>query len=274
MCVNACEIHTSEFIPIDLILVAFEDVTDKKKWTDSLLELNEKLKVTNVELVKRSDQVRACSLALTEVEYRERKRFSYVLHENLQQILLGSKMLLRLHIEEHKQLDLPPEHDFEIKESLKLIEKALNITRSMSIELNPPILKTQGLDSALSWIASYMKDSYGLKVNLVVDPEVKNIKNETQLMLTQMVRELLFNVVKHSGVLEANVEATYQNKIIRVSVDDNGKGFNIETLRHKLEKGVKRGLFTIEERITLLGGNVELDSRPGEGTRCSIILPF
>lgn len=271
MSLNACEIHSSEFIPLDLILVVFEDVTDKKKWLDSLLELNERLNVTNAGLVKSSEQLRAFSSALTLVEYRERQRFSYVLHENLQQILFGSKMLLRLHLKEHEKLNSPPEQDFEIEESLKLLDKALNITRSMSIELSPPILKTQGLDSALSWIASFMKDSYGLKVNLAVDPEVKNIKNETQLMLTQMVRELLFNVVKHSGVLEANVEATYQSKTIRISVRDYGKGFNIETMQYKLEKGVKRGLFTIEERVKLFGGNMELYSSRGN---CNIVLSF
>lgn len=101
----------------------------------------------------------------------------------------------------------------------------------MSLELNPPILKSQGLDAALIWLSSHMQDSYGLKIDLSIGQNIKNFSDERTLMLIQMIKELLVNVVKHSGVLETTVEATSNTELIQVSVQDNGKGFDHESIK-------------------------------------------
>jgi signal transduction histidine kinase len=243
---------------------------DLRKSQYELTKLTESLEGL---VVQRTEQVRSLSKAFTEVEYRERRRFSQELHEDLQQILLGAKMQLKQHLKEHIQQNSLPEQDFEITESVKLLNKALHITRSMSLKLNPPILKGQGLDAALSWLSSYMKDSCGLETHLKIGPNLNKVKDEIQLMLTQMVRELLINVIKYSGVLEATVVATWQNETIQVIVSDTGSGFDVEQVREKLGNGNRYGLFTIEERLKWFDGKFEIESRPGNGTRCIITLP-
>lgn len=218
---------------------------------------------------KRTEQVRLLSKALTIAEYRERKKFSQTLHENLQQILFAIKIQLDQISNSGKHSD----NSEEIQEGQRLTGKALMLTRTLSLELNPPVLNSQGLDAALSWLASHMKESYHLSVELNIDEKLKRIRDEPQLMLTQMVRELLNNVVKHSGVLNAKIEALCEKGTITISVIDKGKGFNCKETFLPEKSEIKLGLFSIEERLKLFGGSLVIQSKPGGGTRCTILLP-
>ncbi|MDG5813567.1 PAS domain S-box protein [Chitinispirillales bacterium ANBcel5] len=250
---------------------------DSVKGTQEALKRSEKkLKKLNEDLeelvIKRTDQVRSLSKALTLVEHRERKRFSQILHENLQQILLAANMQLGVHLEEHSSSD-DPAHAAEIAEAIRLLRKALHVTRTTSIELNPPVLEAQGLDAALSWLASHMNKNYGLQVSIELDEQLKRIKNDVQLMLIQMVRELLLNVVKHSGTKSAQISAKCESKTILIEVADKGRGFDISEARLRMGEETTLGLFSIEERVKLFDGNFVIYSEIGKGTKCVISLP-
>jgi two-component system sensor histidine kinase NreB len=152
--------------------------------------MNEKrLKILNENLenivIQRTKQVRVLSKALTLAEQRERKRFSYILHENLQQQLLGAGLLLQQHLADHRKTGEDKTPD-DVADGLELIKKALQTTKMLSIELNPPILSSEGLDQALEWLIRHMKENYGLQVAFHSEGDIKKVKNETQLMLTQM----------------------------------------------------------------------------------------
>ncbi len=251
---------------------------DISKQAQAALAENEKrLRTLNENLesiiIKRTEQVRTLSRALTIAEQRERKRFSYVLHENLQQLLLGAKMLLTQHLRDHKAVSQMGQYD-DVSDGVSLLEKALNTTRTLSIELNPPVLRTQGLDIALQWLANHMRKNYGLEVHLKMDGPIDSVRGENQLMLTQMVRELLANVVQHSGVNECWVEATYVDNQIRISVRDAGKGFDVSEVLSETADETRLGLFSIRERLRLFGGDLSIKSSFGEGTRSEIFLPF
>ena len=109
-------------------------------------------------VAKRTEQVRALSKALTLAEQRERKRFSYILHENLQQLLFGARMLISEHIREHSMKGKSDENE-DVGQSLSILDRALNTTKALSIELNPPILPSRGLDTALDWLINYMHEA-------------------------------------------------------------------------------------------------------------------
>jgi PAS domain S-box-containing protein len=236
-----------------------------------LQQLNEYLEVI---VSKRTEQVRSLSKALILAEYRERKRFSQILHENLQQVLFGVKIQIEQIKPEENDREKCPEHTPEIQYSLRLIEKALKITRSMSTELNPPVLENQGLDVALSWLSAHMKRTYNLSVDLKLSKTIKNIRDETLIMIIQMVRELLTNIVKHSGVLKANLEAVCQNGLISINISDLGRGFIIEDVSKRKKDELRMGLFSVEERIKLFDGTFSIVSQPGYGTICKITLPY
>ncbi len=261
-------------------VVTFFDMTSfykLERQRESLLKATEEGKYNlemlnkNLETIisRRTEQVRLLSKALTIAEYRERKRFSQILHENLQQILFA----IKIQLDQISNSGGCPENSEEIQEGQRLTGKALMLTQTISLELNPPVLNSQGLDAALLWLASHMKERYHLSVDLNIDEKLNQIRDEPQLMLTQMVRELLSNVVKHSGVLKAKIEALCDNGTITINIIDKGKGFVYKEnyVPEKLE--AKLGLLSIEERLKLFGGSLVIQSKPGEGTRCTIRFP-
>jgi signal transduction histidine kinase/HAMP domain-containing protein len=238
---------------------------------EKLQKLNENLEIV---VVRRTKQVNDLSKALTIAEQRERKKFSTILHENLQQVLLGARMQLNLHLQDHRRQNAATEEDFEVADSVRLLEKGIALTRSLSLELNPPVLNNQGLDAALSWLCNHMKENYGLNVELHNGENTGCIRDETQVMLVQMARELLHNVIKYSGVMEAKLETAYGDKTVHIVVIDRGSGFNVDEVLKKEGKEKGLGLFSIKERLRLFGGNLRIESAPRHGTKCTIQLPY
>jgi PAS domain S-box-containing protein len=252
---------------IDLIKKALHD-----------LETNEKkLKILNENLedmvIQRTTQVRALSFALSLAEQRERKRISYVLHENLLQKLLGARLLLGQHFRDHENQISEKCQPDDIADSIGLLEEAIDTTRFLSIELNPPILQSQGLDASLKWLVKHMKKAYRLDVKMNIRGKVNSVRNEKQLMLTQMVRELLNNVIKHSGVKDAQIEAVNENGQIQITVSDKGRGFNPDEALRRSNGDARLSLFSIRERLNLFNGELKIISREGQGTTCIIRLP-
>lgn len=224
-------------------------------------------------MVQRTTQVRSLSYALSLAEQRERKRISYVLHENLQQKLLGARLLLGQHFRDHEK-QIPESRQLDdIADSIDLLEEAIDTTRFLSIELNPPILQSQGLDASLKWLVKHIKRAYGLDVKMNIRGEISSVRNEKQLMLTQMVRELLNNVIKHSGVKDAQLDAHNEDGQIKITVSDKGRGFNVDEALRRSSDDTRLSLFSIQERLSLFNGELKIQSREGQGTTCIILLP-
>lgn len=242
------------------------------------LEKNEQeLKILNENLenmvIQRTTQVRALSFALSLAEQRERKRISYVLHENLQQKLLGARLLLGQHFRDHEKQITEKSQPDDIADSIDLLEEAIDTTRFLSIELNPPILQSQGLDASLKWLVKHMKKAYDLEIKINFRGRINSVRNEKQLMLTQMVRELLSNVIKHSGVMVAQLDVVNENRQIQITVSDKGRGFNPDEAFRRSNDDTRLSLFSIRERLNLFNGELIIKSREGQGTTCIIRLP-
>jgi two-component system, NarL family, sensor histidine kinase UhpB len=259
-----------------LTVGTIEDISQRKSSESALLESENKLKILNENLenivIQRTEQVRALSTALTFAEQRERKRFSYILHEDIQQKLFAAKIIFNQHLRDHEAAKDPSANE-DLIDGNKILERALQLTKTLSLELNPPILKTEGLDAALKWLNNHMRNNYGLIVDLEIKGPLNNIKGDFQVFITQLVRELLSNVVKHSGVLKARVKAVFENNQLTVIVKDEGMGFDTDAVVSKAPAESKFGLFSVRERLNLLGGQLKLESRLGNGTECIIIYP-
>ncbi len=91
-------------------------------------------------------------------------------------------------------------------------------------------------------------------------------------MLFHATRELLFNVVKHAGVSAAELRLSSDTNELRIVVADDGVGFDL-TRQPLQSTAAGFGLFSIRERITQLGGRLEIDTAPGQGTRVALIVP-
>ncbi|MFW6146438.1 MAG: response regulator [Planctomycetota bacterium] len=255
------------------------DITDRKRAEEDLRELNatleQRVAERTAELEQRADQLSHLASELTLAEQRERRRLAQVLHDHLQQLLVATKFSL-----ETASRRANPAVEQDLGETEALIDEAIGASRSLTVELSPPILHDAGLRPALEWLARWMAEKHGLHVDLEADPEAGTDREDVRVLLFQAVRELLFNIVKHTDVTRARVEVGVHHgpddaktKNLRVTVADDGHGFDPETaLQDKTRAGF--GLFSIQERLALLGGTLAVDSRPSEGATFTLIAPM
>jgi signal transduction histidine kinase len=241
----------------------------------ALRESENRLKLLNENLerlvIERTEEVHALARALTLAEQRERQRLSLLLHEDLQQILFGA--VLRIGMLQRCAAGLPQAAE-DIAEIKRLTAKAIETSKTLSIELNPPILKGEGLDAALRWIGQHITSRYGLAVTLRIHEPFDEIDFERRILLVQFVRELLMNVVRHSGTDHAGLTVERCGRAIRITVSDQGRGFDVEQVRQQHKHHEYFGLFGIEERLRLIGGRLEIESSPQTGTSGRLLLPL
>ena len=222
------------------------------------------------DLLRRTAQLQALAQDLTRAEERERQRVAQVIHDHLQQLLSVARMNLGMVLDRVRTRS--------VKESLGsldgLIAESLDLTRSLTAELSPAILHRSGLAAALQWLGRWYEERFGLKVAVDTEADVE-LGEELRVTIFRGVRELLFNVVKHANVANAGIQLRRAaDGSTRVVVRDEGVGFDPETMRAwDGGPGHGFGLFSLRERLELLGGRLHVDSAPGQGASFTIIGP-
>jgi len=245
---------------VDGVVITFVDITNRKEAEQDLRTALERLK-------ERTRQVEALSDALTSAEQAERKRLSEVLHDDLQQTIFAARLKID-QLSERAALD-EKAGDLAAR-AVELLDTGIETTRTLSSELDPPV-GDQSLRDTLEWLARHMDDAYNLSVHLKARSAVRTTDQNLCSLLYRLVRELLFNVVKHAEVDEATVFLVEGEDQLRVVVEDEGKGF--EPGEH-LSKNGGVGLVSIRERIEMIGGTFVVEAAPGEGTRAEIEVPW
>ena len=140
--------------------------------------------------------------------------------------------------------------------------------RNFIFELRPMMLDDLGLIPTIRRYADTFKEQTGLEVNVTVSGNERRLESYLEVMVFRAIQELLGNAARHSQatLLKINVDLT--DDLIRVGVDDNGKGFDVDTVQSQ-----NLGLKLIRERTEMLGGTFEIDSAMGKGTRVMFSLP-
>jgi signal transduction histidine kinase len=123
----------------------------------------------------------------------------------------------------------------------------------------------------MTWLSFRMKEQYGLHIDLDAKEDFGDLDHHVRMLLFQSVRELLFNVVKHAGVLEAKVALEQIGRHGRITVSDDGKGFDAQAVMTNVN--VAHGLLVVQDRLNLLGCTMEVNSEPNHGTRIVIEFP-
>jgi two-component system CheB/CheR fusion protein len=250
-----------------------QDITARKAAVEGLKHAKEELEARveerTAELRKRASQISLMASDLTFTEQRERKRMAHILHDQFQQLLVSAKM----RIESLAKMD----EDGRARETMNLVrlmDEVLSNSRSLAVELSPPILG-EGLGRALAWLCgSWMKEKHGLQVHNMIDLTVDTPHEDMRILLFLAVKELLFNIVKHAGVTEAFVELTVlDNEHLQVVVRDRGCGFEAEDCRIGKAPGSGFGLMSLRERLEMLGGRFVIESKPGSGVEAVIVAP-
>jgi signal transduction histidine kinase len=222
------------------------------------------LRASNEKLEARRRQVQDLTRALTNAEEAERRRLSNLLHEDLQQVLQAVRIKLETLAGQEPLSTEPREQIATVQER---VNDAIEITRGLSARFAPPV-GNESLADTFDWLATKMEETYDLTVVLDTHGSVRVPDETLKTLLYRVVRELLFNVVKHAEVDQARLSLATEQDRLRVVVEDKGKGFVPE---QQMEGGL--GLASVRERIEALGGTVEIASQPSEGTRVVIDLP-
>ena len=255
--------------------VFFKDITGRKQTEAALHELNATLEARvearTAELVESERQLRHATSLLTMAEQEERSRISQVLHDDLQQQLHSVQMKLGMARQQAGRGNVPKAMQ-SMAEAEGWITQAVQITRQLTVELSPPILKSEGLAEALAWLVTQMRDKHDLDV-LLLSEEHPRLPEPMRVLVFQIVRELLFNIVKHAGTDHATLELRGDAEGVIVSVRDEGRGFDFDAAMERSRGAGGFGLPSVRERLALFGGRLEIESAAGAGTRVSLWLP-
>jgi signal transduction histidine kinase/PAS domain-containing protein len=229
--------------------------------------LEARVKERTADLEQRTAQLRALASELTQTEQRERQRLAKILHDHMQQLLVGAKFrIASLRRAQGENLNLA------IADLDNILADCIEASRSLTAELSPPVLHDAGLVPALEWLGRWVKQKHQLMVLVDAREDINVAREDVRIMLFEAVRELLFNVVKHSGVLNATIRVMRQNGELHVIVADQGVGFDPAEVMVPTTSGSGFGLFSIRERLDLMGGRMEIESVCGKGSLFRLIV--
>lgn len=212
---------------------------------------------------KRAVELRAIAAQITHAEQRARQSLAHAIHDDLQQLLVAAMMRIPHDGEAVSRAELDRVG--------QLLDAALQRCRSLVSELRPPVIRDGSLIDICEWLGRHMREHHELEVDLRHDGLSEALDEDTRTVLFEVLRELLFNVVKHAGSERATVAIDRDAAALRITVSDDGRGFDPSRLEHRSDGF---GLLTVHERIHALGGSLETDSAPGRGSRFAIDIPL
>lgn len=225
-------------------VVTFRDITERKQ--------------AERELLAKQAQLRKLTMELTASEERQRKAIAEDLHDSVSQNLATGLLNLRIARDGASN----PENAEELDGVCQVLNQALLDTRSLTFEISPPVLYDYGLAAGLEWLAESIQQRHGLQVTFNEESGIPSINENISVTLFRASRELLINAVKHSQAKQAELSISAEHGQVVVKVADNGVGFDAQLQRTGSPQGF--GLFSIRERLELLGGSMTIESPLGE----------
>ena len=218
----------------------------------------------------KATQLQTLAGEIVRTEQRERQRIAQLLHDQIQQLLVATLYGLEGLCEPRPV----KEYQESAKEMSGLIRECIVVSRSLASELSHPALTETDLCTALGWLGAWTLEKHGVHVTVSCAESVMAEVEETRVSLLQAVRELLFNVVKHAGVREARVELSRTPEgCVSVSVSDSGVGFEPGDALAPGQPAGGIGLFSMRERLDVIGGGMKIQSAIGSGTRVTVWVP-
>ncbi|MDP9009484.1 MAG: MASE1 domain-containing protein [Pseudomonadota bacterium] len=226
-----------------------------------LVALNERLR-------QKQERLKLYARELVGAEERARRATAVDLHDGIGQQLVGLAMTL-----DALAVRSPPEIRLLLGEATSTVREVQAIAQRVIADLSPPGLYELGLEPALKWLSVYMRSKDNLQVELHVAQDESGIDIDLRVLVFKVIRELLRNVVKHSGVQSATITVTRAPGELRVVVEDRGVGFEWQlSLFEPRAHGF--GLWSVVDRVREAAGEMTVDTGPGRGCRVTVVFPL
>jgi signal transduction histidine kinase len=223
------------------------------------------------DLAQREEQVRRLAEHMLHVEEMERRRISRELHDEAGQSLLCIR--LQMELVEQALPDSESEWRTKLREARDLTERTILEMRRLIAALSPAVLEQLGLGAALRQLVNRFQRLHPCRIRLQLS-KLGSLPQQIEIIAYRLVQECFNNIGKHAGATHVNISLSSADSVLNLVVDDNGIGFNVE---EALAKRESFGLSGMRERVALLGGEFQVDSRsegPKKGTKISIELPI
>ncbi len=215
---------------------------------------NKRSETTNIEMIVNAQE-------------SERQRLSRQMHDGpaqaLSNFILQAEIAMRL-------LSVDVEQARDELNSLKASAmRTFQKVRNFIFELRPMMLDDLGLIPTIRRYAETYKEQSGIEMNLLVSGTERRLEPYLEVMVFRALQELMGNISRHSHATVVKVYVDVGDSLIKVSVDDNGKGFDVDMVN----EGSSLGLKLIRDRVDMLGGSFDIDSSVGKGTKVIFSVP-
>ena len=224
------------------------------------------------DLAQREEQVRRLAEHMLHVEEMERRRISRELHDEAGQSLLCIR--LQMELIEQSLPESERESRAKLSEARDLTERTILEMRRLISALSPAVLEQLGLGAALRQLVNrFQRLHLSCRVKLHIS-KMGRLPQQTEVIAYRLVQECFNNIGKHANATAVNIFLSSADGKLKLAVEDNGIGFNVEEASKKLESF---GISGMRERVALLGGQFQVESsteNPKRGTKISIELPI
>ncbi|MDA3881753.1 MAG: histidine kinase [Bacteroidales bacterium] len=194
----------------------------------------------------------------------ERKRLSQELHDGIGQSLVGIKMRLdTIHLTENSE----NEHILEMVRTF--VQQTISEVRRVSNNLLPSVLQDIGLKRAMEKLCSEISQDSGMNISLDTEMYTKIANDKIKTTIYRIVQEAIHNAIKHSHATDMNIMLIQEVSRVRLIIEDNGVGFDTENIPHR-----GNGLYSMQERVSILGGTITISSEIQGGTYIDVKIPL
>lgn len=240
------------------ILYSCRDITERKRAENALNESQQRLRHLSSQL-----------LAAQEIE---RRNIAMEIHDQTGPNLAVLKIQLKSVAEKLRKDQ--GRLKAAINETMNLLNLIIQDLRRLSRDLHPALIEEMRLRRTLQWMLKDFQKHFDIEILMDLDDIDDQVSRDKQIIIYRIIQEALNNIQKHAQANRVDVVVKKQNDQIFFRIEDDGNGFDFKEAinRHVTERGM--GLPALFERVNMLGGNLDISSRKGHGTRISFAIPL
>jgi signal transduction histidine kinase/CheY-like chemotaxis protein len=209
------------------------------------------------------------SRRLLDAQETERRSIARELHDEIGQALTVIKINLQAAQGSSDMASLA----LYLADGLRTLEGTLQQVRGLSLELRPSLLDDLGLVPALRWYVDRQAQQAGVTAHFASHGLEERLPPEIEIACFRIVQEALTNVMRHADASQVFIELRHDAEDLHLAIRDDGLGFDVPAALAAAARGESVGLLGMEERVQLLGGRIEIESAPGQGTEIRVCLP-